>query len=65
MTITETISDYIKEKSYNYAILIDGEWGCGKTYFVDHTLIPTIKACILVSQKSNKHTDSTDSLIQY
>ena len=35
--IEETLR-YLSDNSYQYAILIDGEWGCGKTYFVQHTL---------------------------
>lgn len=35
--IDETIR-YLSDESYNYAILIDGEWGCGKTYFVKNSL---------------------------
>ena len=30
--ITDIILKYIDEEIYNYAIMIDGEWGCGKTY---------------------------------
>ena len=29
--IDETLR-YINDKSYHYAILIDGEWGSGKTF---------------------------------
>lgn len=29
---------YINDNSYNYAILIDGEWRSGKTYFITHNL---------------------------
>lgn len=35
--IEETLR-YLSDKSYNYAILIDGEWGCGKTFFIQHAL---------------------------
>lgn len=40
--ITKEILRYLKDQSYNYAVLIDGEWGSGKTYFVNNTLIPLI-----------------------
>lgn len=36
--ITEEILRYLKDESYNYAVLIDGEWGSGKTFFVNNTL---------------------------
>lgn len=40
--ITSIILKYIDENIYNYAVMIAGEWGCGKTYFVRKTLIPEI-----------------------
>ena len=36
--IKEEILRYLRDDSYNYAVLIDGEWGSGKTYFVKNTL---------------------------
>ena len=41
--IIEIISDYIFDERNKQAILIDGEWGCGKTYFVEKKLIPALK----------------------
>lgn len=41
MTEQQIISEvlrYIKDDSYNYAVLIDGEWGCGKTFFAKKKL---------------------------
>lgn len=35
--IEETLR-YLSDNSYNYAILIDGEWGCGKTFFIQNVL---------------------------
>ena len=40
--IKEEILRYLKDDSYNYAVLIDGEWGSGKTYFVKNTLAKAI-----------------------
>lgn len=40
--ITEEILRYLKDESYNYAVLIDGEWGSGKTFFVNNTLTKEI-----------------------
>ena len=40
--IIELVSRYIGDSNSKYAILIDGEWGCGKTYFVKEHLIPKI-----------------------
>ena len=36
--IVAAIKEYIDDKIYNYAVLIDGDWGCGKTYFVKNVL---------------------------
>ena len=41
--ITEEILRYLKDESYNYAVLIDGEWGSGKTSVsYTHLTLPTI-----------------------
>lgn len=48
--IEETLR-YLLDKSYNYAILIDGEWGCGKTFFIQHGL----KEQIEKSEKESGH----------
>ena len=40
--IINIILKYIDENIYNCAVMIDGEWGCGKTYFVREALIPAI-----------------------
>lgn len=49
--IIEEIIRYLSDESYNYAILIDGEWGCGKTYFIQHGL----KEQIEKSEKGSGH----------
>ena len=40
--IKEEILRYLKDDAYNYAVLIDGEWGSGKTYFVKNVLSKAI-----------------------
>ena len=40
--ITQEILRYIEDSSYDYAVLIDGEWGCGKTYYIKNSLIEAI-----------------------
>lgn len=42
--ITDIILKYIDEEIYSYAIMIDGEWGCGKTYYIKECLIGAIEA---------------------
>lgn len=44
------IRDYLNDKTYPYAIMLDGEWGSGKTYFVKNILKDSIdKKIIYVS----------------
>ena len=31
--LTTTIIDYLKSSETEYAIMINGKWGCGKTYY--------------------------------
>lgn len=41
--MVSTILNYLEEKIYHYAIMVDGEWGSGKTYFIKNRLIPQIE----------------------
>lgn len=36
--IVTEIKNYVDENLYNYAVMIDGEWGCGKTWFIKNVL---------------------------
>lgn len=38
MDITSKVIEYIKEQKTDYAIMISGEWGVGKTYFIKKAL---------------------------
>lgn len=40
--IQKLIKDYLEDDKMNYAIMIDGEWGTGKTYLYENTLLPII-----------------------
>jgi hypothetical protein len=41
--IKKRIKSYLLEKETNYAYMIAGEWGIGKTYFLKNKLIPHIR----------------------
>lgn len=41
--IIKEILWYLDDETYNYAVMIDGEWGCGKTYFIKKSLIKEIE----------------------
>jgi hypothetical protein len=53
--IVDLIKRYIERSSYNYAVLIDGSWGCGKTFFIKETLIPSLEK--LEKEKLEKDTN--------
>lgn len=36
--ICEVIREYAQESTYQYAVMIDGEWGCGKTYLIENKI---------------------------
>lgn len=40
--IIDSINVYIKEKKSDYAVMINGSWGSGKTYFIKNGLIPKL-----------------------
>ena len=42
--LVESILDYIRAEYTDYAIMISGEWGSGKTYFWNHKIKPKIEA---------------------
>lgn len=50
--ITEILIEYIKDKRYTNAILIDGDWGTGKTFFIKEILLKELKETM---EKSHKY----------
>ncbi len=42
--LIESILDYIRADYTDYAIMINGEWGSGKTYFWNHKVRPKIES---------------------
>ena len=41
--IIDIVKEYVENKNTGYAIMIDGEWGSGKTYFVREKLEKKLK----------------------
>jgi hypothetical protein len=41
--LIDSIVAYIEELKTDYAILINGQWGCGKTFFITHDLFTSLK----------------------
>ena len=43
MDIKKIVTDYIKAENTDYAIMVTGVWGSGKTFFWNHTLKQAIE----------------------
>lgn len=55
--LNKVITDYLSAESTDYAIMINGEWGCGKTYYLEHEfkeLVGNIKAPLNILSKASK-----------
>lgn len=52
--IVAVIEKYVDEYLYDYAVMIDSTWGCGKTYFVLKTLKTKLKEHEEEKEKSIK-----------
>ena len=37
--VADFIDDYLKNNKVNYAILINGSWGSGKTFFIKEVFL--------------------------
>ena len=53
--IVDAIIDYIDEDIYPYAVLIDGEWGSGKTFLVKQEIIPRIEKHMSEKGENEEH----------
>ncbi|HAT4351028.1 P-loop NTPase fold protein [Clostridium perfringens] len=65
--IEKQIEYYINDSSSRYALLINGEWGCGKTYLWKKTITSFLekkeKICIYVSLNGVSNKDEVDKAI--
>ena len=43
--LVESILDYVRSDYTDYAIMINGEWGSGKTYFWNNKIRKKLKVC--------------------
>ena len=51
--IVKEIVNYVDETLYNYAVMIDGEWGCGKTYFIQERLYKALRHSYIKFRQHN------------
>ena len=49
MDLKNVIDDYLKNKLINYAIVIKGEWGSGKTFFVKKNVVKRYDNALYIS----------------
>lgn len=59
--LNEIVLQYLKMKT-NYAIVISGEWGSGKTYYYEHNLKSLISQTNLITDNTKKYTPILISL---
>lgn len=52
-SLNSLLDIYLEDNTYSYAILIDGVWGCGKTFFIkkyiNESVVAKNKKCIYIS----------------
>lgn len=53
--IKSVILEYLKNPKAEYAVMIDGDWGSGKTYFLTHSLLDIMADVDLGKDKRRKY----------
>lgn len=52
-SLNSVLDRYLKDDTYSYAIMIDGVWGCGKTFFIkkyiNESVVAKNRKCIYIS----------------
>lgn len=56
MQIDKIVTDYVLAKDTDYAIMVDGEWGAGKTWYWENVLTEQIKK---LPTRDNTTTEKT------
>jgi hypothetical protein len=51
--LKSVIEEYLRDSKAEYAVMIDGDWGSGKTYFLKHSLMTIIDS--IDNGKENLH----------
>ncbi len=53
--IIDLIVEYVTDDRFKQAVLLDGDWGSGKTYFVQEKLIESLKSKVRSSAENNRN----------
>lgn len=54
------IRDYLKATDTDYAIMINGKWGCGKSYYIEHTLDEIIGSIPIPKEEKHEETGKAE-----
>lgn len=63
--ILDVLNNYIKNPKMQYAVLIDGDWGSGKTYFIKNRFVKDNKNIIYIPLNGIKNKEDIDKKIYY
>lgn len=63
--ILDVLNKYIENSKMQYAILIDGDWGSGKTYFIKTKFVKNNKNIIYIPLNGIKNREDIDKKIYY
>lgn len=63
--ILDVLNKYIENPKMQYAILIDGDWGSGKTYFIKTKFVKNNKNIIYIPLNGIKDREDIDKKIYY
>ena len=62
MSTLDELVRYCSEEKHLGALLLTGEWGCGKTYLIEHDLAETLRDTHFIVRVSLLGVDTTDGL---
>lgn len=63
--IKKVLNEYLKRPETDYAIMIDGEWGCGKTYYVCNVLKEAIEKTTCPPKVGNTKPNDSQKTEKY
>lgn len=52
--IDKIISDYLQAENTDYAIMLNGDWGCGKTFYLNHEFKDVVSKVVAPKKMLNK-----------